>query len=517
MTRSSDAAGYEKAPEAVKNEHGTSLRRWETFLRGFHWMVWTSGLLYVLASFVTSKTNSTLPAATPEEFVDGFYGIPRDKDIADEEWYRYSTAIWKFWPWVLLQPLISHCLFTRYQSWLPCFYASYSTFFLLFNVGWLTTVSFYALYVAFFVCAKFRSVSACYLLGLAVVLHSAFPVLTFLKPIYLYHGSVDTFLTQVGLSWTAARCLSYAVDAIAVSEAGPEIGTTLAYVLYLPALFTGPLQNYSDFVSQLKKPKAPWSPREVVYPTVQLGLCILYFFALEALLHYFYSSAMAYYPDIVGELDSASLLGLGICLTVLFFLKYRIIYGLGSAVAGLEGMVLPPPPKCVSRIHLCSYLWRHFDRGLYLWIQKYIYKPIVSCGWTLKRRMMGAAASFAFVCSWHGLDKAVVVWCTLNFFGILTELLMELLRNRPAWRNLEEKYLSGMRLRCLRAAVSAPHFLFSMFSCVFFLSNVDVGLVFFRKVVCGFPLPLVPTLLVMYCGCHVSMDVMDWESKKKQS
>lgn len=186
------------------------------------------------------------------------------------------------------------------------------------------------------------------------------------QPVYLYHGSVDTFLTQVGLSWTAARCLSYAVDAIAASEASPEIGTTLAYVLYLPALFTGPLQNYSDFVSQLKKPKVPWSPREVAYPAVQLGLCMLYFFALEALLHYFYSSAMAYYPDIVDELDSASLLGLGICLTVLFFLKYRIIYGLGSAVAGLEGMVLPPPPKCVSRIHLCSYLWRWVEAWLRL-------------------------------------------------------------------------------------------------------------------------------------------------------
>lgn len=510
----------EKTPTVVQNRFPATLKRWEILLRMFHWLVWTSGLVYVLGCFVTSKTNYTLPEVVPDEFVDGSYGIPRDKDTADEEWYRYSTAIRRFWPWVLVQPLISHCLFAKYHKWLPSFYAAYSTFFLLYNVGWLTTASFYALYIAFYVSAKCRSTLVCYLLGLAVIVHSAFPVLTFLKPVYLYHGSVETFLTQVGLSWTAARCVSFAVDAItrqSTQNSNPEIDTSLAYILYLPALFTGPLQNYSDFVVQVTKQKTAWSAQGIMYPAAQVGLCTLYYFLLEVLLHYFYSSALAYYPDLVAEMDDPSLLGLGICLTVLFFLKYRILYGLGSAVAGLEGMALPPPPKCVSRIHLCSYLWRHFDRGLYLWIQRYIYRPIVARGWTPQHRMVGAAASFAFVCSWHGMDRAVVVWCTLNFVGISTELLMEVIRNTDRWKRIEDTFFSGTRLRFLRAAVSAPHFLFSMFSCMFFLSNVDIGLIFLRKIICGYPVPLVPTLLVMYCGCHVSMDIMDWETKKKKS
>ncbi|KAL1414882.1 hypothetical protein MTO96_007140 [Rhipicephalus appendiculatus] len=480
MKESHDAAAELKVqtPAVVQNGFLTNLKKWESLARMFHWMVWTSGLVYVLGCFVTCKTNSTLPEVVPDEFVDGSYGIPRDKDTADEEWYRYSTAIRRFWPWILVQPLISHCLFAKYHEWLPRFYAAYSTFFLLCNVG--TGVP---------QCATF--------MGLAVIIHSAFPVLTFLKPIYLYHGSVETFLTQVGLSWTAARCLSFAVDSIArpVEEGSPDIDATLAYVLYLPALFTGPLQNYSDFLAQVTKEKTAWSARDIMYPAAQVGLCTLYYFLLEALLHYFYSSALAYYPDLATEMDDPSLLGLGICLT---------------------GMSLPPPPKCVSRIHLCSYLWRHFDRGLYLWIQRYIYRPIVANGWTPWRRMLGAAASFAFVCSWHGMDSAVVVWCTLNFVGISTELLMEVVRNKDSWKKIEGAFFHGMRLQFLRAAVSAPHFLFSMFSCMFFLSNVDIGLIFFRRIICGYPIPLVPTLLVMYCGCHVSIDIMDWEMQKKK-
>ncbi|KAK8767306.1 hypothetical protein V5799_005911 [Amblyomma americanum] len=522
MTGSSVSPDLDKTPslEDVPNKLAAILHKWQILLKVVHWSVWTSGLIYVLGCFVTSETNSTLPRVAPDEFVDGSFGIPRDKDTADEEWYRYSTAIRKFWIWVLVQPLVSHCLFMKYRSWLPTFYAAYSTFFLLCNVGWLITASFYTLYIAFFISARHRSIVACYFLGLAVIAHSAFPVLTFLKPVYLYHGSVETFLTQVGLSWTAARCVSFAVDAIRMpaSEGSPKVDTTLAYVLYLPAMFTGPLQNFSDFAAQVAKPKEAWSSRDVLRPMVQIGLCTAYFFLLEALLHWFYSSALAYYPDLVEEMDDPSLLGLGICLTVLFFLKYRILYGLGSSVAGLEGLDLPAPPKCVSRIHLCSYLWRHFDRGLYVWIQRYIYRPIAAHGgWSLKHRLMGAAASFAFVCTWHGMDRAVVVWCTLNFLGISTELLTGLVRKQETWQSIEKAYFTGAQLQFLRAAVSTPHFLFSMFSCMFFLSNVDIGLIFLRRVIFGYPVPLVPTLLVMYCGCHVSIDIMDWEVKKKKS
>ena len=36
--------------------------------------------------------------------------------------------------------------------------------------------------------------------------------------------------------------------------------------------------------------------------------------------------------------------------------------------------VFPPHPKCIGRIHLYSDMWRHFDNGLYLFMQKYIYR-----------------------------------------------------------------------------------------------------------------------------------------------
>ncbi|KAM7285638.1 protein-cysteine N-palmitoyltransferase HHAT-like protein isoform X2 [Ixodes scapularis] len=479
----------------------------------FHWLVWIGGVLYALGCFATSSTNVTLPQVVPRDFVDGSYGIWRDKDTADEEWYRYSTAIRRFWHWVLLQPLISQLLFKKIPEFLPHFYFVYSAIFMLYNLTWTTVLVFLASYAAFFAAATVGSIVACYVLALVIVLHSSFPVLGFLKPAYPSDGNVSAFLAQVGLSWTAARCLSFSVDFVRQPErpSAPQLWQTLAYVFYLPSLFTGPLQNYDGFVAQLNKPQVAWTSGELRGSLLQLGRCLLCFLLLEACLHFCYSSALAYYPDLVESLDLPGLLGFGLCLTLVFFLKYRVLYGFGSAVARLERIELPPPPKCVHRIHLCSYLWRHFDRGLYLWIQRYIYQPVVAGQWTLKRRVVGAAASFAFVCSWHGMDRAVIVWCLLNFVGVSTELLAGFLRGRRPWRGIERRYLTGIWLRTARAVVTTPHFLFSIFSCLFFLSNVDVGLIFLRKVVLGFPMPLVPLLFVMYCGCHVSMDAMDWD------
>ena len=41
-----------------------------------------------------------------------------------------------------------------------------------------------------------------------------------------------------------------------------------------------------------------------------------------------------------------------------FATKYMLIYGLPSALAGLDGIDAPGAPKCTARIHLYSQMWR---------------------------------------------------------------------------------------------------------------------------------------------------------------
>lgn len=86
---------------------------------------------------------------------------------------------------------------------------------------------------------------------------------------------------------------------------------------------------------------------------------ILVLYALyEIMLHFLYSSCIQYYPDVAQEFDSWSWCGLAYSLSVMFYLKYFIIYSMAGSISSFENIELPPPPKCISCIHLSSYLWR---------------------------------------------------------------------------------------------------------------------------------------------------------------
>ncbi|UYV83567.1 HHAT [Cordylochernes scorpioides] len=241
-------------------------------------------------------------------------------------------------------------------------------------------------------------------------------------------------------------------------------------------------------VREQRRSKA-WCRKAVVEGLRCAGSCVL----LELSLHWLYPSAMQFYPQLVWELSGWELAGLGYCLTLLFYLKYLALYRLAGWVAGLEGLVLPHPPCCVSRIHLCSLLWRYF------------YHPLAgSKNSSNLRKAAASSVCFGFVLVWHGWDKAVVVWCALNFVGVSLERW--LLAPHTNW---------SVRLQAL---VSSPFFLLMCLSSIFFLSNYDVGMVFIQRIILsGFPIPLLPLLAIMYCGAQVSLHVQRLELKRRFS
>uniref|UniRef100_V5GJZ6 Putative hedgehog acyltransferase n=1 Tax=Ixodes ricinus TaxID=34613 RepID=V5GJZ6_IXORI len=229
--------------------------------------------------------------------------------------------------------------------------------------------------------------------------------------------------------------------------------------------------------------------------------------------HYFYSSALVWMPRAVVLNGSAQSCGLR-CLPRTFIVttyKYLVFYGAPGALSRLDRVRLPPPPTCVAREHLCSHFWRNFDNGLHLWIRRYLYQPLVGGGRPKLLRCVGTVACFGFVCVWHKMTTAVQIWCALNAFGISLEIVTTAIRGCQLCQQMEATYVHGFRLRVLRAVLGSGLYLLSMFSCVFFLTNMGVATIFFHKVILGFPLPIVPVLVFLYFASHVSLDVMDWE------
>lgn len=113
-----------------------------------------------------------------------------------------------------------------------------------------------------------------------------------------------------------------------------------------------------------------WSFKRFLFGLVKLTRFLFWAIIYEIMVHFLYSSSVQYHPKLTIYLDTWALCGLGYCLPCLFHVKYFVLYGFAWAMADLEGIQMPSPPKCVTRIHLSSWMWRYFDPGLHLWLTK---------------------------------------------------------------------------------------------------------------------------------------------------
>ncbi|XP_053200809.1 protein-cysteine N-palmitoyltransferase HHAT-like [Panonychus citri] len=151
----------------------------------------------------------------------------------------------------------------------------------------------------------------------------------------------------------------------------------------------------------------------------------------------------------------------------------------------MDGISLAPPPKCVSTIHLSSDLWRHFDRGLHLWLVKYYYKPILSLGSNILVKIFAMSICFSIVAVWHALSGDVIVWCMLNFCAVAIELTG--INVRRLFFNNFETQLSTKAIKRWKSLIAAPFYIIMIITNTFFLANTQIGLHLFKKVLFSFP------------------------------
>ncbi|KAH7941805.1 hypothetical protein HPB49_017659 [Dermacentor silvarum] len=333
---------------------------------------------------------------------------------------------------------------------------------------------------------------------------------------------MPTTSPPVAFYWTVLRCFSFCMDTLR----RPADGSTakrgrncLDRLLQdagvrgvLASAFLGPVQNYSDFAASMEKPKPSLTVREIAMLVAGLLRSGAHFLLMDLMCHYFYSAALTQAPHLVSKLDNTSLLGYGAILNIMFYSKYLIQYGVSGGCARIEGHNLPAPPKCVARGHLCSHFWRYFDHGLHLWIKKYVYLPIVGTERKVHWRLVGIAAAFTCVWVWHSMTTAVTFWASLSMAGVAVEVAMAQIKKLDCAKSFEAKYLNPERTRIVKAILGAPHYLLTIFACMFYLVDMETTTIFFRRIILGFPVPLVPVLVSLYFGAYASQDVMEWEA-----
>lgn len=332
------------------------------------------------------------------------------------------------------------------------------------------------------------------------------------------------FLFTYCICFLNARGLSSSLDTLTTRQkkeiqSGKEqfyekVITIAAYLLYLPGFFAGPIYLYSDFekatrLVRAKPEKEAFLGANYLKSMTALLLLIASVIYYEWLLHWLYSSAVTTDHVLVSSYDNWQLSGLIVSLCLLFYMKYTCIFGAFKVLATLDGLasVAPALPQCPGAMHLNSILWRKFDVGLYVWLRKYIYTPIVKVGPSIFYRLLATLVVFFCVMLWHlPLTPTLSMWITINVISTFIEIWARAIGNTGLWTSIINKISPPNHLRLI-AAMSIPLFITALVSSLYFLTeNENIAQEFFRRIMDNTNNFTIFLLLALYCGANVSID-----------
>ncbi|XP_037274819.2 protein-cysteine N-palmitoyltransferase Rasp isoform X5 [Rhipicephalus microplus] len=486
----------------------------------YHWTVTFGAFSYIMWRFATSKENAFLTDQMKYAFDESPYGLKQKQDKSNWGWQTTKYVTVNTWKWYILHPILARVTAHVAPSLILVFYAAYSSLFVAIHLGWEVALGFLAQHAVFYAVASLRIPALCYMA--AAVIHCQKFVNLYDPAMYMYerYGIMPQRVAYVTFHWNIMRGLSFSLDWVRAQRQSlgnsrwPPYWKTLAYLTYLPTAYHGPPQNYDDFMVQIDKSRPHCTLREIATSVARILRSSLHFFLMEFLAHFFYSSAMARWPWMAERLDLYSLVGFAFSLLFFFYIRYLFTYGFAGAIARAEGINIPPPSMCIATMYRCSHFWRYFDRGMHLWIRRYFYEPVVGHSQSPYHVVLGTAVAFGFTWLWHSLHKRDAIWCALSVLGIALEVIVRAVRKQDACKKLEARHLvSAGRKRVAKALICSPHFVLTMCACIFHLAEPEVCLIMCRRILTGFPFPLVFVFLGMYSGLSVALDLEEWKEK----
>ncbi|KAI9283245.1 MBOAT, membrane-bound O-acyltransferase family-domain-containing protein [Sporodiniella umbellata] len=189
----------------------------------------------------------------------------------------------------------------------------------------------------------------------------------------------------------------------------------LAYTLYIPLIFCGPIITYNDFLSQFKISSKNISTRYIVIYAVRLAAVVL---LMEVTLHFLYVVALSKSKAWVGD-SPLELSMIGYFNLVIIWMKLLIpwrffrLWSLADGIWVEENMV-----RCMSNNFSAQRFWKSWHRTFNRWTIRYIYVPLGGS----KYMAYNIWAVFTFVALWHDINLRLLTWGWLICLFLLPEI-----------------------------------------------------------------------------------------------
>ncbi|KAJ8934473.1 hypothetical protein NQ314_013348 [Rhamnusium bicolor] len=246
--------------------------------------------------------------------------------------------------------------------------------------------------------------------------------------------------------------------------------TTKTYTYFL-----NDKDEYGDFTRGLpflstKRDKTDFEWETIYYLLYNFYPWILIYIVISEIIH-----TVPLAIELVETFGSWSLHGYGYVMGQFFHIKYVVLYGLSSSFASFENVKVSHLPRCIGRIHLYSDMWKYFDPGLYQFLVRYIYIPMMKVS---RYKLIASLFCFLFVYLWHGIQKYILVWTVLNYIGITLEYICNLCNKKYIETRNLKKILGPSWLRRIKCILASPLLVMSAISNFYFFAGIEIGNIF---------------------------------------
>ena len=492
-----------------------------------YWSIWVplSLLPFYVIYNVSRQVREELDSDTLQP---GWSIIPYAKDTADFEWNFWQNKIVR-----LACVCTVHSLGGLVMAqFLPQYRKHYSLVFSLVIEIWLLTyrgmLLIFSYFVVFYTGLQLRSVRFMWIMILSLIALAGSTEMQAKHTEWISADEDTSYLALFSLLMCMLRMISFGSefcnsintskkDSSNISSDSNNTDTELTftlldyihYLIYLPVFSNGPMFTYDKFCRQFRQ-TVPFEWSRIFRAGKKLLSVIFYSLCLDVFFHFIYAPTISLHYFMLEQFDCVTTASLCWVHLHIFCVKYYIFYRGAGLFLELDGLSPPLPPKCIASVYTFVEMWRKFDSGLYVFLQKYIYHPLGGSRYGIVRQTVASFSAFFFVGFWHGGDKTMLVWALTNWAGIFLESMLSIFLQTRIGVAITKR-MSPLVYRRMCALSGTISVVLLIASNMVFLTGIPPTIIHVKRIFleCSFYCPILVVASLYMCN-QCSIDVRNF-------
>jgi D-alanyl-lipoteichoic acid acyltransferase DltB (MBOAT superfamily) len=199
----------------------------------------------------------------------------------------------------------------------------------------------------------------------------------------------------------------------------------IAFVLYFPTYFAGPITTFNGWVSYAEETQTTYGIKYVLFYALRL---LNIYVLLELSLHFAYINAIRGIRDVVfSTLTPMQLGSIGFFTLNFLWMKFAFIWRFCRLMAMLDGVEVPENMlRCWGNNFSVTGFWKSWHSSYNKWIVRYMYVPLGGS----KYKGFNVWPIFTFVALWHDITLQLFQWAWIMSLFFLPEFLGEFIMSK---------------------------------------------------------------------------------------